>query len=96
MLRRALDDLAVPRVCAECGVGDIWQGRRLVLEIDHIDGDRLNNRRENLRYLCPSCHGQTSTFSRRGRKDVTASPPGRAQYSKRPGPVPQLAKRAPV
>ncbi|MCX4738899.1 HNH endonuclease signature motif containing protein [Streptomyces antibioticus] len=79
LLRRALDDLGVPQVCGECGVGDTWQGRRLVLEIDHIDGDRLNNRWENLRYLCPSCHSQTSSFSRRGREDVTASPPDRAQ-----------------
>ncbi|MCX4484925.1 HNH endonuclease [Streptomyces anulatus] len=63
-LRRALDDIGVPHVCAKCGTGDIWRGRRLVLEIDHIDGDRLDNRRENLRYLCPSCHSQTQTFSK--------------------------------
>ncbi|MEU3447452.1 HNH endonuclease [Streptomyces thermolilacinus] len=65
MLRRALDEVGVPHVCAACGTGDTWQGRRLVLEIDHVNGDRLDNRRENLRYLCPSCHTQTDTFSRR-------------------------------
>ncbi|WP_405912359.1 HNH endonuclease [Streptomyces sp. NBC_00963] len=70
-LRRALDDLAVPHVCAECGVGDRWQGSRLVLEIDHINGDRLDDRRENLRYLCPSCHSQTGTFGGRGPRDST-------------------------
>ncbi|MFD5251384.1 HNH endonuclease [Streptomyces bobili] len=67
LLRRALDDLDVPHVCDECGVGDTWQGRRLVLEIDHVNGDRLDNRQVNLRYLCPSCHSQTSTFSNRSR-----------------------------
>ncbi|MFE7126023.1 HNH endonuclease signature motif containing protein [Streptomyces sp. NPDC057617] len=67
LLRRALDEAGVPRVCDECGTGDTWQGRRLVLEIDHISGDRLDNRIGNLRYLCPSCHSQTSTFAKRVR-----------------------------
>ncbi|AXG78058.1 HNH endonuclease signature motif containing protein [Streptomyces paludis] len=64
MLRRALDELETPRVCAECGIGDMWQGKRLVLEIDHVNGDRLDNRAGNLRYLCPSCHSQTNTFAK--------------------------------
>ncbi|MFD5103053.1 HNH endonuclease signature motif containing protein [Streptomyces albidochromogenes] len=65
LLRRALDDIGVPHVCAKCGTGDTWQSKRLVHEIDHVNGDRLDNRRENLRYLCPSCHSQTATFSNR-------------------------------
>ncbi|MFJ8595650.1 HNH endonuclease signature motif containing protein [Streptomyces sp. NPDC093598] len=74
LLRRALDDLGVPRVCRECGTGENWQGRRLVLEIDHIDGDRLDDRIENLRYLCPSCHSQTQTHSRPLRADTAPGP----------------------
>ncbi|WP_335977784.1 HNH endonuclease signature motif containing protein [Streptomyces sp. CA2R106] len=65
LLRRALDEIGVPRVCAACGTGEAWQGRRLVLEIDHISGDRSDDRRENLRYLCPSCHSQTAGFGGR-------------------------------
>ncbi|MFD4033058.1 HNH endonuclease [Streptomyces sp. NPDC058637] len=64
LLRRALDDLGVPHECAICGTGDTWRERRLVLEIDHISGDRLDNRAANLRYLCPNCHTLTGTWCR--------------------------------
>jgi len=75
LLRRALDDRGVPHVCDECGTGDTWQDRRLVLEIDHVNGDCLDNRQENLRYLCPSCHSQTSTFSKRSHESSTPPQP---------------------
>lgn len=64
-LRRALLDLERPYVCAICGMGPSWQGRELVLQVDHIDGDLNNNDRNNLRFLCPNCHAQCPTFSRR-------------------------------
>lgn len=64
ILRRSLDELGVIYQCAVCGVGDSWQGKALVLHIDHIDGDNLNNEYINLRYICPNCHSQTSTYCR--------------------------------
>ncbi|REK88845.1 HNH endonuclease [Streptomyces inhibens] len=80
LLRRALDEKGVVHECAECRLGDTWQGRRLVLEIDHINGDRLDNRLTNLRYLCPSCHSQTRTFSRRSpHMPIPSQRRGRAQ-----------------
>lgn len=48
--------------CMECGIGKVWNGKLLVFEIDHINGDRENNYYSNLRYLCPNCHSQTDTF----------------------------------
>ncbi len=50
--------------CDECGCPPAWNGKPLTLQLDHIDGDRSNNARANLRLLCPNCHSQTPTFSR--------------------------------
>lgn len=51
--------------CSVCGIGRIWNGIRLVLVLDHINGVRDDNRPENLRYLCPNCNSQSETFAGR-------------------------------
>ena len=50
--------------CAFCRIYE-WRGQPLSLELDHINGDKTDNRLENLRILCPNCHSQTETFSGR-------------------------------
>ena len=51
--------------CSECGL-DSWNEKKIVLDLDHIDGDRFNNNLYNLRLLCPNCHSQTETYKGRG------------------------------
>jgi hypothetical protein len=66
-LRRALLAVGVPHECAVCRIGPAWRGQPLILTIDHVNGDYRDNRRQNLRFLCPSCHSQTSTWCRKPR-----------------------------
>lgn len=63
-LHRALAEVGEPYVCTECGNSGEWRGRPITLQIDHINGDWRDNRRENLRYLCPNCHALTETWCR--------------------------------
>lgn len=50
-----------------CGAGDTWNGAPLGMIIDHINGDATDNRRENLRLLCPNCDSQLPTYKSRNR-----------------------------
>lgn len=62
-LRRAMIESGIPYACVECPLTDSWNGKPLSLQIEHKNGNPLDNRRENVCFMCPNCHSQTSTHS---------------------------------
>lgn len=49
--------------CCRCGWSETNPfTNEIPLEIEHIDGNYLNNSEENLILLCPNCHSLTSTY----------------------------------
>ena len=59
--RRMIEDNLLKNICSECNVSE-WNEKKLVMQLDHIDGNSRNHRLNNLRMLCPNCHSQTDTY----------------------------------
>mgnify|MGYP001167283172 CR=1 FL=1 len=53
--------------CIKCNTLNEWQGFPLTLHLHHIDGNRRNNRLENLGFLCLNCHSQTDNYGFKGK-----------------------------
>jgi len=49
--------------CSKCGWSEVNPYTNVVpLEIEHIDGNYLNNNESNLILLCPNCYSLTATY----------------------------------
>lgn len=73
---RLINDKLIPYVCSACNSEPEWNRRPLTLQLEHKNGINNDNRLENLCFLCPNCHSQTSTWGgrnseRRPNKSVT-------------------------
>lgn len=55
--------------CAICGNPGTWQGKKLCLQLDHINGINNDHRLNNLRFLCPNCHSQTDSYSGKNNRE---------------------------
>jgi 5-methylcytosine-specific restriction endonuclease McrA len=52
--------------CGVCGIYS-WNEQKLSLHLNHINGKNGDHRLENLRWLCPNCHSQTSNYTGRNK-----------------------------
>lgn len=55
------------RFCEKCKRRE-YLGEEIPLELNHKDGDKLNNQLENLEVLCANCHSLTTSFAGRNKK----------------------------
>jgi 5-methylcytosine-specific restriction endonuclease McrA len=53
-------------ICNSCGIVE-YNGKEIVLEVNHIDGNPFNNMPDNLELICPNCHSQTTSFKGRNK-----------------------------
>lgn len=72
--KRIIEGSMIPYVCNECGLTDEWNGKKIVLQLDHINGVNDDNRLENLQFLCPNCHSQTHTYAAKNRTNSLRKP----------------------
>ena len=63
--KRLINEGLKQEKCEICGWSTKTEDNRIPLELDHVNGDRNDNRLKNLRVLCPNCHSLQPTH--RGR-----------------------------
>lgn len=72
-LRRALIEMGRPYVCEDCNSGASWNGKTLMLQVDHINRNWLDDSPENIRFLCPNCHSQQEGWcNSKGYAEITS------------------------
>lgn len=59
--KRLIDHKIKEHKCERCGLTH-WENETIPLELHHINGNRYDNRIENLQLLCPNCHAQTDNY----------------------------------
>jgi Zn finger protein HypA/HybF involved in hydrogenase expression len=68
--RRIIKNDLLKYECSLCLNSGVWNNQPLTLQLDHINGINNDHRLENLRFLCPNCHSQTSNFAGKNSKQI--------------------------
>jgi hypothetical protein len=58
------------RKCEMCGQDEEWNGKKMSLILDHINGIHNDNRLENLRIVCPNCNATLDTHCGKNEKKI--------------------------
>jgi 5-methylcytosine-specific restriction endonuclease McrA len=62
---KILKESTIEYKCQKCGNDGMWNGEKITLQLEHINGINNDHRIENLLFLCPNCHSQTKTYGGR-------------------------------
>jgi len=62
--RKLIKEGVLENRCSVCNISE-WNGKEIVMVLDHINGTNNDNRLKNLRMLCPNCNSQQTTFCRK-------------------------------
>jgi hypothetical protein len=76
--KRLVRDHNRPYECSKCKNENftmcdgvlMWKDQEIVLQLEHKNGINSDNRLDNLTFLCPNCHSQTSTYGGRNCKKI--------------------------
>jgi len=66
--RRLLKEGLLINRCNICESDPVWLGKPITLVLDHINGNPVDYRIDNLQLVCPNCNSQLVTFCGRGQK----------------------------
>lgn len=64
LIRKIYEAGLKQRKCELCGQGEDWNGMKISLILDHINGINNDHRIENLRIVCPNCNATLDTHCR--------------------------------
>ena len=87
--------------CAECGCDPIHNGNPLRFQLDHINSEKVDGKkdesRKNLRLICPNCHSQSKTYcsksaTKEGRRKIAEAASIKSQKEVKEGTHPFLSQ----